>query len=228
MTSLTAQISLRNVSFNYQAGETEIIGVNCVNFDFERDSSYSIVGRSGSGKSTLVTLLTLLRHPQTGEILMNGLPVSLLSAKEIAIQRSNIGIVFQRYHIDDNDTVMNNVLFPVHFLESRNQIDYESRARDVLKWLGLKNETGRKAATLSGGQRQRVAIARSLITMPTIIVADEPTGNLDSKTTNVVCDIMFQVSRDLKSTFILVTHDRELALRADSQLLMSDGELTYA
>ncbi len=183
----------------------------------------SIVGSSGAGKSTLLHILGTLDTAEKGEIFLNETDVLLLKGKKLAAFRNkNIGFVFQFHHLLPEFTALENVCIP-GWIAKRKKREVENEAKKLLKWLGLSNRLENKPQMLSGGEQQRVAVARALINKPAIVFADEPTGNLDSKNAKELHDLFVQLRNDLNQTFLIVTHNEELADMSDRILHMKDG-----
>jgi len=185
----------------------------------------SIVGKSGAGKSTLLHILGTLDNADSGELLINNTDVGGLNKKQLAAFRNeNIGFVFQFHHLLPEFTALENVCIPA-FIRNKNQAETEKRAKELLNYLGLSDRLTHKPTQLSGGEQQRVAVARALINSPAIVFADEPSGNLDSVSSKELHDLLFQLRDDFKQTFIIVTHNDELANMSDRKLIMNDGIL---
>jgi putative ABC transport system ATP-binding protein len=221
-------IRLRNISKSYQRpGEGELKVLKEVSFEAEQGEFVAIVGPSGSGKSTLMNILGLLDTPDSGEYELAGTNVSSLSASEIARTRnSTIGFVFQQFHLLPRTTATENVELPLVYSDTING-DTQKRAVDALCRVGLEERLTHYPAELSGGQQQRVAIARALINDPDIILADEPTGNLDQAAGRQIMNL-FRELNSAGSTIILITHDPELASQASRVVYIDDGHLSSA
>ena len=206
-------ISIENVSKKFLQGEKEITVLDGLNFNLEVDGIIAIIGRSGSGKSTFLSLLAGLDKPTSGNVKINDENISEMNEQELtAFRARNIGIVFQNFHLVDNFTALENVLLPLEVLKIPNPI---VKAKEVLKLVGLEGREDHFPSQLSGGEKQRVAIARAYVTSPKIILADEPSGNLDPETGDKVMGVLFESAKKLKQTVLLVTHDRELAKKCD-------------
>lgn len=185
----------------------------------------SIVGPSGSGKSTLLNMIGALDRPTMGKVLISGVDVFAASDSELSILRNQlIGFIFQSYNLINRTTVQNNVELPGIIL-GMSPSEREKRSLKLLELLGIGDKAQFKPTTLSGGQMQRVAIARSLMNNPTLILADEPTGNLDTKTGSEVFALLKMLSRKFRRTIVMVTHNPELALETDRTLYIRDGRL---
>jgi putative ABC transport system ATP-binding protein len=182
-------------------------------------------GPSGSGKSTLFSLLSGLERPDKGEVYLEEQPLSKLSEDELALlRREKVGFVFQSFNLIPTLTALENVEFPLYPIKSARRTS-ETRAKNLLHLVGLKDRMQHLPAKLSGGEKQRVAIARALINNPKIVFADEPTGNLDSATGNEIFQLIKRLNSSSKITFIVVTHDEGISLRADRAIYVKDGQL---
>lgn len=186
----------------------------------------SIIGPSGCGKSTLLNLLGALDRPTSGRLLFKGKEFSGMSDDELALFRNrNIGFIFQFHHLLSEFTALENVLLPTWIESGRADRRKEERAKELLSLVGLEDRMNNLANNLSGGQQQRVSIARALINEPDLILADEPTGNLDSESTDQVYDLLRRINRELNMTFLIVTHDRHIAEKSDRVIEMKDGKI---
>lgn len=195
-----------------------------VSFHAQRGQVYSIVGPSGCGKSTLLYLLGLLDRPDGGEIWIDGKLMSNSSDEERTAARCrHIGFVFQFHFLMAEFTALENVMMPMRKLGLLTQSAMAERARGLLDSVGLGNKTHRLGSQLSGGEQQRVAIARALANQPTVILADEPTGNLDARNSAIVFDLLVRLARENNQAIVLVTHNNEIACACDHRLPMSDG-----
>jgi lipoprotein-releasing system ATP-binding protein len=196
-----------------------------VNLQLGKGEIVSIVGPSGSGKSTLLHILGTLDHPSKGEVLMNDRRIDSLKDKEIAAFRNqHIGFVFQFHHLLPEFTALENVCIP-GWINGKKKKEVEQRAAGLLEKLGLADRKENKPNALSGGEQQRVAVARALINEPGIIFADEPTGNLDSANAKELHELFFDLRKELNQTFLIVTHNEELAQMSDRVLHMKDGKI---
>lgn len=185
----------------------------------------SIVGRSGAGKSTLLHILGTLDSPDTGSLTIKGQSVFDLSTKKLAAFRNQeIGFIFQFHHLLPEFTALENVCIPAYIHQSSPE-KAQKRAKELLDYLGLADRLTHKPNELSGGEQQRVAVARALMNQPSIVFADEPTGNLDSGTSEELHQLIFQLRKDFKQSFVIVTHNEELAHLSDRRLVMEDGRL---
>ena len=215
-------ISLNKISKTYFQGSQRIEVLSQLSLQVESNKSVAILGQSGSGKSTLLTILAGLDHPDFGEVSIDGQDLSKLSQDELSQFRSKtMGIVFQQYHLMNNLTALENVGIP---LELQKVSHYETAAREALKMVGLSHRLAHFPSQLSGGECQRVAIARSIVSEPKIILADEPSGNLDDKTGQEVMNLLFKLCQDRGQTLILVTHNHELAKSCERTLMLKGGK----
>jgi putative ABC transport system ATP-binding protein len=206
-------IQFNNVVKTYQQGTKEIHVLNGINFDLKETGLIAIVGKSGSGKSTFLSLLAGLDKPSRGEVVVSDETISQMNESEMTSFRAkNIGIIFQNFHLIDNFTAYENVLLPLEVMKTDNP---EEKAKEALRLVGLEDRIHHFPNQLSGGEKQRVAIARAYVTNPKIILADEPSGNLDPETGESVMEMLFKTAKELKQTVILVTHDMELAKKCD-------------
>lgn len=196
-----------------------------VDLNVERGEIVAIVGKSGAGKSTLLHILGTLDLADEGSLKINQQVISDLTSRKLAAFRNNnIGFIFQFHHLLPEFTALENVIIPA-LIQKQNEAKARERAKELLNYLGLSERLKHKPNQLSGGEQQRVAIARSLINQPAVVFADEPTGNLDSNTSAELHDLIFQLRKDLQQTFIIVTHNEELAKMSDRRLEMEDGRL---
>lgn len=215
-------IEFRDVSKTVKSGGRPLTILDSLNLVIPSGQSLAVVGPSGSGKSTLLGLLAGLDMPTTGEILVNGEDITKLSEDNLARLRSNtIGFVFQFFHLVPSLTAIENISVP---MEIANLSDVTDRAHSLINQVGLTGRAGHYPSQLSGGEQQRIAIARALANSPSIVLADEPTGNLDSATGQHIMDLLFEFHRAHGTTLVLVTHDADLASRADLRLLLRDGK----
>jgi len=217
-------LSARNISKYYDLGDERITALNDINLDVYPGEFVAIVGKSGSGKSTLMHILGLLDSPSSGQVILNGIDVTQYKEKELARMRNQeIGFVFQFFNLLPRTTTTDNVMLPLKYSKVP-RTEWKQRATDMLIKVGLANRLNNKSNELSGGQKQRVAIARALVNEPSIIFADEPTGNLDSKTGDEIVAFFKELNAQGK-TIILVTHDDDLAKVAKRQIILKDGSI---
>jgi|TARA_B110000495_G_C23041242_1_gene624713 putative ABC transport system ATP-binding protein len=216
-------LRLNQVSKSFEQGKQKIEVLARLDFIVERGESVSILGQSGSGKSTLLSLLAGLDHPDDGTVEVKGEDLAKLSQDQLSKFRSkNLGIVFQQYHLMSNLTALENVGIP---LELQGKSDFTEPARRALSQVGLSNRLNHFPSQLSGGECQRVALARAIVSEPSFILADEPSGNLDRKTGGEIMDLLFHLCREKERSLILVTHNLELAQSCDRSLVLRDGHL---
>jgi putative ABC transport system ATP-binding protein len=214
-------IELRGVSKTVTSGDRPLTILHPLTLTIPSGRFMAIVGPSGSGKSTLLGLLAGLDAPSTGEILVDDVDITKLSEDGLAkLRGEKIGFVFQFFHLVPSLTAFENILVPMEIARRRDAI---GRAKQLLDEVGLSDRGHHYPSQLSGGEQQRIAIARALANDPPIVLADEPTGNLDSTTGRHILDLLLDVRRVRQSTLILVTHDAELAALADSRLVLRDG-----
>lgn len=196
-----------------------------VNIEIKKGEVISIVGASGAGKTTLLHILGTLDRANHGTLEINGTLISSLNDKKLAeFRNKNIGFVFQFHHLLPEFTALENVCIPA-FIAGLNKKEAEQKARNLLIFLGLENRTDHKPNELSGGEQQRVAVARALINTPAVVLADEPSGNLDSTTAKELHQLFFTLREKFNQTFVIVTHNEELANMADRKLVMKDGNI---
>ncbi len=215
-------IRIENLTRTYKIGEEVIHALNGVNLEIEQNQYVALMGPSGSGKSTLMNILGCLDRPSSGDYFLNGPNVATLDDNQLAVIRNKeIGFVFQTFNLLPKYTALENVALPLVYAgwSEENRI---ARANEVLDQVGLKDRMKHKPNELSGGQRQRVAVARALVNKPSIILADEPTGNLDTKTSYEIMHL-FQEIHDAGNTVILVTHEEDIASYAHRIIRMRDG-----
>lgn len=194
-----------------------------INLEIAKSEIVSIVGASGAGKTTLLTILGTLDRADGGNLEINGQDIFLLKQKQVAAFRNRtIGFVFQFHHLLPEFTALENVCLPAYIAKT-SRTEAEKRAKELLSLLGLSERMDHKPNALSGGEQQRVAVARALINNPAVVFADEPSGNLDSATSKNLHELFFQLRKDLGQTFVIVTHNEELAAMADRKLTIKDG-----
>lgn len=218
-------IRVRNLRKEYVAGEDVVVALRDINFDVMPGEICCIFGTSGSGKSTLLNQLAGLESPTSGEVLIGNIPVSRLSENDLAIFRQRyLGFIFQSYNLMSTMTALENTAIPLMF-KGIDKKTREKSARAILKTVGLEHRLNHYPSQMSGGQQQRVGIARAFITKPKIVFADEPTGNLDTKTTIEVMEMIKDFAHKYNQTIILVTHEPELAEYATRVITLADGEI---
>lgn len=218
-------IKLDRISKSYFDGDNEIRIVENVNAGFQDSKISLILGRSGSGKSTLLNLLSGIDIPSNGSVIINGIALDDLNEQDRTLfRRKNIGIVFQSFHLIPSLTVIENVLLPLE-LNSLDNINGYDIAKDLLEKVGLIEKSDVFPDTLSGGQKQRAAIARAIVHDPQIILADEPTGNLDNNTRDQIIEVLFGLVRDKNKTLIMATHSVDLINRSDRAYMIENHDL---
>lgn len=216
-------LETKNLKKVYGAGETAVYALRNVNFTVERGEFVAIVGTSGSGKSTLLHMLGGLDRPTSGEVFVDGKSIFSLKDEELTIfRRRKIGFVFQSYNLVPVLNVYDNIVLPIQLDGNEPNEKYISL---MIRALGLESKLDSLPNQLSGGQQQRVAIARALATRPAIILADEPTGNLDSRTSQDVMGLLKMTSQKLKQTMVVITHNEEIAQLADRMIHIEDGNI---
>ena len=219
-------IHARGLTKDLPLGKTVVHALRGVDFDIMRGEMVGIVGPSGSGKSTLLGLIGGLDTPTSGRIAIDGVDISRMNEDQLTqIRNEKIGFIFQFFNLVPTLTAVENVMLPIQFAR-KPQFKPEKRAKELLDLLGMKDRFGHRPAELSGGQQQRVAIARALANNPPLLLADEPTGNLDTESGNLVLQTLMQIRAQAGTTVILVTHDPELAGRMDRVMTLVDGMIT--
>jgi putative ABC transport system ATP-binding protein len=216
-------LSVENLTKTYGKGDTAVSALDNVSFTVKKGEFVSIVGASGSGKSTLLHLLGGIDRPTSGKVFIDGKDIFSMNESQLAVfRRRNIGIMYQFYNLIPTLTVSENILLPR--LLDRREADSEKLAA-ITQTIGLSERTGFLPNELSGGQQQRVSIGRALINDPAVILADEPTGNLDSKSSREIIDLLKLSNKRYNQTLIVITHDEHIALQADRILTVSDGKI---
>lgn len=197
-----------------------------VNLAFKKESFNSIIGQSGSGKSTLLNIVGTLDKPTNGEVMINGVKTADMTKNELAeLRGTTIGFIFQFHYLLPEFTALENVLMPIKIAGKKVTSEVMERAHELMDFVGLSDVKNNLATDMSGGQQQRVAIARALMNNPEVILADEPTGNLDSDTTERVYELLREINKTYKTTFIIITHDRRIAEKADRIIEIKDGKV---
>ena len=216
-------IELRNLVKTYHVGETEVRALRGVSYVIEEGDFLAVMGPSGSGKSSLMNILGCLDRPTSGEYILAGEEVSSFDKNKLArIRNQKIGFVFQSFNLLSRTTALENTELPLLYSSSDGR-DTTERALEALSAVGLRDRALHKTNQLSGGEQQRVAIARALLNNPTLILADEPTGNLDSKTSSDVMNIFKSLNEDKGITLVMVTHEPDIAAWARSRIHLKDG-----
>lgn len=218
-----AVLEVKELTKKYGEGESEVIALDHVSFSVERGEFVAIIGVSGSGKSTLMNMIGGIDYPTSGSIIIDGNEIQAMSEDELAIfRRRNLGIVYQFYNLIPTLTAEENIALPWK-LDGRKE--NKERLSEIVNMLGLEKRAKHLPGQMSGGQQQRVSIGRALINEPAFILADEPTGNLDSKTSREILDILKFTNQKYKQTILLVTHDEKIALQANRIITIGDGKI---
>lgn len=218
-------IEIKNVTKTYGKKGSTFQALKEVSLTIPDGASVAIVGKSGSGKSTLMHAMSGLDRPETGEVIIDGVDILKLKKKAVDTFRSEkIGFIFQSFFVQANESCYDNVSLPLEIVNSKAS-QRKARIEEALATVDLSDKIKQKARNLSGGQKQRLAIARAIVNRPSIIFADEPTGNLDSTTGEKVEDLLFSLNKKEGSTLIIVTHDADLAQKCDVQVYIKDGQI---
>ena len=218
-------LSLRGLTRRLRSGDRELTVLDNVSLDIHRGEFLAVLGRSGSGKSTMLALMAGLDRPTSGEVLFEDRPIHSLSEDALAVlRREKIGFVFQAFQLFGHLTARENVLLPMELRKTRGA---RARANELLESVGLGDRGHHYPTQLSGGEQQRVALARAFASEPALLLADEPTGNLDSTTGNTVLGLMTQLQRERGVTLVMVTHDETVAKHADRLIFLRDGRIDH-
>jgi len=218
-------LSLNNVSKSFKQGKNNIRVLKGANLDIKSGEVVALIGPSGSGKSTLLQIAGLLDSPTSGKIMINSNDCTKASDKVRTVTRRNdIGFIYQFHHLLPEFTALENIIIP-QLINKSNKAESEKNAADILKSLGLSHRLKHKPSELSGGEQQRVAIARAMVNQPSLILADEPTGNLDPSTSSDVFDILIKSVKEQGLAMLIVTHNHELANKMDRIVTLKDGEI---
>ena len=221
------QIIITEVSKNYQLGNTQIRALKGIDLTVSKGELLSIIGTSGSGKTTLLNIIGCIDSATSGSVKINGTEVTGLNDKKLTdLRLKTIGFIFQTFNLIPVLNVFENIEFPLLLLNKISQKDMDERVNALIEQVGLTEYIKHKPDELSGGQRQRVAIARSLVTNPSIVLADEPTANLDTKTGDSILELMKSINKKEKTTFVFSTHDPEVLKYADRIVNIKDGKIT--
>ena len=221
----TALLSCQNITKFYQEGTQQTEVLKQVSFSMQPRELVAIVGSSGSGKSTLLHTLGGLDQPSSGEVFIKGQSLQQMTPNALAKLRNQyLGFVYQFHHLMADFTALENVMMPM-LIGQQNKTEAQDRAEQILSAVGLQHRISHRPSALSGGERQRVAIARALVNNPALVLADEPTGNLDHKTTESIFELIQQLNQEKQIAFLLVTHDLNLAEKLNRRLIMQDGVL---
>ena len=219
-----AEIKIENVSKTYSSKEGTVQALKNVSLTIRSGEIYGIIGMSGAGKSTLVRCMNFLEQPTSGNVLIKGRALGGLKEKELRKQREQIGMIFQHFNLLMQKSVLENVCFPM-YIQGKKKKEAREKAEELLEIVGLKEKANAFPSQLSGGQKQRVAIARALANKPALLLADEPTGNLDSKTAVEVIGLLKASSQKYHQTVLMVTHNEALAQTCDRIIRIEDGRL---
>ncbi|EFN01627.1 Lipoprotein-releasing system ATP-binding protein lolD [Actinobacillus pleuropneumoniae serovar 12 str. 1096] len=226
--NMTELLRCENISKFYDEGNQKVQVLKDVSFSMNSGELVAIVGSSGSGKSTLLHTLGGLDQPSSGEVWIKQQSLQKLSANKLAqLRNQNLGFVYQFHHLMADFTALENVMMPM-LIGNQNKSEARDRAEKMLQAVGLSHRITHRPSALSGGERQRVAIARALVNNPALVLADEPTGNLDQKTTESIFDLIKQLNAEQNIAFLLVTHDLNLANKLSRRFVMRDGVLSEA
>jgi len=218
-----AVLEVKELTKKYGQGDSTVVALDHVSFSVERGEFVAIVGASGSGKSTLMNIIGGIDNPTSGKVIIDGKDISTLSEDELAIfRRRNLGMIYQFYNLIPTLTAEENIVLPWR-LDGRKENN--EKVREILSILGLLERANHLPGQMSGGQQQRVSIGRALINEPAFILADEPTGNLDSKTSREIIDLLKYTNDLYKQTVLLITHDEKIALNADRIITIGDGKI---
>lgn len=215
-------IELKNIKKSYQ--DTEVL--HGIDLTINKGEFCAIIGQSGSGKSTLLNIIGTLDLATSGDVFINNNDISKLKVNELAkLKNKDLGFIFQFHYLLEEFSVLDNVLMPNFISNSKATYKNKEYAYELIKLVGLQGFEKRKSSELSGGQKQRVAIARALMNSPEIILADEPTGNLDSETTETIYNLFRKINTQLKTTIVIITHDNNVAKKADRIVEIKDGNI---
>ena len=214
---------IKAIEIRKKYGELEVL--KGINLEVAKGEILSITGSSGAGKTTLLHILGSLDKASSGKVLINNIKLNTLSEKELANYRNKqIGFVFQFHHLLPEFTALENVCIPA-FIAKESKKEANKRALELIDFMGLKDRANHKPMELSGGEQQRIAIARALINQPKVVFADEPSGNLDEDRSQELHDLFFNLRNEFGQTYVIVTHNKELAERADRQIVLKDGRI---
>jgi putative ABC transport system ATP-binding protein len=216
-------LEVKELTKKYGQGDSAVVAIDHISFSVERGEFVAITGASGSGKSTLMNMIGGIDNPTSGEVIIDGKCISSMSEDELAIfRRRNLGMIYQFYNLIPTLTAKENILLPWRLDGRKENME---KVKEILQVLGLSERADHLPGQMSGGQQQRVSIGRALINEPAFILADEPTGNLDSKTSGEIIDFLKYTNERLKQTILLITHDEKIALSADRIITIGDGKI---
>ncbi|MDD2427632.1 MAG: ABC transporter ATP-binding protein [Eubacteriales bacterium] len=219
-------IELRKINKIYGSGQFQTHVLHDIDLEIEDASFTSIIGQSGSGKSTLLNIIGTLDQPSDGEVWINGMRTDQMNKKELATLRNRtLGFIFQFHYLLPEFTAFENVLMPYRIEHGSAPKSAVERANEIMNLVGLEKVKNNPSGKMSGGQQQRTAIARALMNEPKIILVDEPTGNLDSDTTEIIYNLMREINQKIGTTFVVITHDRRIAEKADRIIEITDGRI---
>ena len=217
------KLELKEISKKYKDADSELTIIEKLSIEFEEKTSFAILGKSGVGKSTLLHILGTLDKPNSGSLLFDNNDITKLNDKELSKFRSqNIGFIFQFHNLLSDFSALENVAMPLIIAKENEDVAY-NKAKELLKMVGLEKRIQHIPSKLSGGEQQRVAIARALINNPSIVLGDEPTGSLDVNTSKYIWDMILEINKEMQNTFILVTHNKDLAFQLNKVYEMIEG-----
>lgn len=218
-------IEVKDVTKTYGKGENLFTALYKINTTIPKGATVAVIGKSGSGKSTLMHVMSGLDHATSGEVIINGTSLQSMKAKQMdRFRATEMSFIFQAFFVEANQTCYQNVMLPMEIAKVPNR-ERRKKVEEALKAVDLLDKINSLAANLSGGQKQRLAIARAIVNKPKLIFADEPTGNLDSTTGELIIKLLFDLNKKLGCTLVIVTHDEELADRCELKIYMKDGEI---
>ncbi|MCS7164803.1 MAG: ABC transporter ATP-binding protein [Candidatus Calescibacterium sp.] len=225
---MNTKIKLKNVSKFYKNGDEKILVLNNINLDIFEGDFIVLMGPSGAGKTTLLFIISGLEKPSLGSVYWDDIPIDSLSDSQIQRYKlKKVGLVFQNYYLIPSMTALENVCLPIILLGELSEREAITRAKELLKIVGIEeNRFNDLVSKFSGGQMQRIAIARALANNPDIILADEPTGNLDTKNSKKIMELLHKINKELRKTIILATHDPKIAAFSDKVIFIQDGKIT--
>lgn len=218
-------ISVKHVSKFYSADQGDLLALDDISFEVAAGEIFGVIGRSGAGKSTLLRCLNLLEQPSSGDVLINGKPLTQMNSQQLLIARRQIGMVFQHFNLLSTKTVFDNVALPLK-LAKKEQADIKAKVADMLALVGLEDKAASYPSQLSGGQKQRVAIARALVTEPTVLLCDEMTSALDPETTSAILQLVKDIQSKLNLSIVMITHEMDVIKQvADKVMVLEHGRM---